>query len=117
MIEVELSRIIIDEEKKEQVIVLKEKKGKFDLARFGKSLPEELTDVLSRFSLLDLEKLLKDTARRDREIIKAISELEKIDLRERMKEISDEIGKLEADGKELLTLQWMLLTKQVANMF
>lgn len=79
---------------------LKAKKDKFDLGKFGKSLPEELTEVFSHLSLLDLEKLLGDTARRDREITKAISELEKLTLKERMKEISNEIGRLEEDGKE-----------------
>jgi len=79
---------------------LEKKKTKFELKKFGKSLPEELSETFSRLCLLDLEKLLEDTSRKDREVEKAIVELEKLTLRERFKEISEEIGKLEKEGKE-----------------
>jgi len=76
------------------------KTKKFTSEKFAKSLPNELLEIFNNFYLVDLDKQISDKAWFGREKEKTFNNLEEIDLREKIKNLSAEIKKLEKEGKE-----------------
>lgn len=76
--------------------------------RLAKILAPELVVTFNQLYLLDLSDLVKDETKFERELVKIVQQLEKFNLKEKLKELADKIKALEKKGKltgkELKTL-------------
>ena len=83
--------------------ILKEyfkKYQKISSQKLAKLIPSELEESFNRLYLLDLELILKDGDKLEREFQKTVLELEKIYIKEQLKDLAKEIERLEAQRGE-----------------
>jgi len=88
--------------------ILKEYLKKYQKAnsqKLAKLIPPELEEAFNRLYLLDLESILKDEDKTKKEFQKTLLELEKIYIKEQLKQLAREIEKLETEGGEEKTLE------------
>lgn len=78
---------------------LKDKKRGFKSEEFFPTLPSELREIFNNFYLVDLGGKIDDTSWVDSEIAKAEKELKTIKIKEDLTNISEQIRKLETEGK------------------
>jgi hypothetical protein len=71
------------------------KKAKFDMAKFAKELPSELSEGFSEMALLDFEGVLADKEKTEAEIKLLLEELEILDAKDELRGLAGEIHRLE----------------------
>jgi len=87
--------------------ILKEYLKKYQKAnsqKLAKLIPPELEETFNRLYLLDLESVLQDDDKTKKEFQKTLLELEKIYVKEQLKQLAEEIKKLESqpEGEKVL---------------
>jgi len=88
--------------------ILKEyfkKYQKISSQRLAKLIPPELEETFNRLYLLDLELILKDEDKLKKEFQRTLLELEKIYIKEQLKQLAKEIERLETQAGEEKTLE------------
>jgi len=88
--------------------ILKEylkKHQKISSQGLAKLIPPELEETFNRLYLLDLELVLQDGDKTKKEFQKTLLQLEKIYIKEQLKQLAEEIEKLEAQTGEEKTLE------------
>ncbi len=74
-----------------------------DSQRFAKMLPAELKETFDKLYLLEIADLIEDKEKFKKEIARTEKGLEALDLRERLREIGNQIGELEKEKKPTKT--------------
>jgi DNA primase len=75
------------------------KRKRFKSQQFAETLPAELLGIFNGFYLVDFGERLEDEVWWERELEKALLEIEKEDLKEQLKESSERVGQSEKEGK------------------
>jgi DNA primase len=75
------------------------KRKRFKSQSFAETLPAELLGLFNGFYLVDFGERLEDEVWWEKELEKTLQEIEKEDLKAQLKETSEEVGRLEREGK------------------
>ena len=78
---------------------LKTNSGKFKSEKFARELPSELLEIFNQFYLVDFQRRLENESWVEREKTKTKTLLEELTVRSQLKQSSDEIARMEKEGK------------------